>query len=221
VVEGVAKKVEQGQTPRQGAINAMTELLGPIIGITLVLMAVFLPASFIAGITGQMYRQFALVIAATALISGINAVTLKPTQAAQFITPKLPGAKKWWFFIKFDQVFEKISAWYAGLMRHLMNNRKMTSMFGLVLIVGAIVGLIRLPTGFIPNEDQGYLVVAVQLPDAASLTRTQAGMAKVVSAVEKVPGVKQVVSIGGVNALNKSILSDSDIFPNYSTAIQN
>ncbi|MDO9025565.1 efflux RND transporter permease subunit, partial [Zwartia sp.] len=99
VVEGVAKKVELGQTPRQGAINAMTELLGPIIGITLVLMAVFLPASFIAGITGQMYRQFALVIAATALISGINAVTLKPTQAAQFITPKLPGAKKNWFFV--------------------------------------------------------------------------------------------------------------------------
>ncbi len=204
VVEGVAKKVELGQTPRQGAINAMTELLGPIIGITLVLMAVFLPASFIAGITGQMYRQFALVIAATALISGINAVTLKPTQAAQFITPKLPGAKKNWFFVKFDQVFEKISAWYARLMHHLMDNRKITSLVGLVLIVGAIVGLIRLPTGFIPNEDQGYLVVSVQLPDAAALSRTQAGMAKVVTAIEKVPGVQQVVSIGGVNALSNN-----------------
>lgn len=204
VVEGVAKKVELGQTPRQGAISAMNELLGPIIGITLVLMAVFLPASFIAGITGQMYRQFALVIAATALISGINAVTLKPTQAAQFITPKLPGAKKNWFFVKFDQVFERISAWYANLMHHLMANRKVTSLVGLVLIVGAIIGLIRLPTGFIPNEDQGYLVVSVQLPDAASLSRTQAGMQKVVAAIEKVPGVQQVVSIGGVNALSNN-----------------
>lgn len=204
VVEGVAKKVELGQTPRQGAINAMTELLGPIIGITLVLMAVFLPASFIAGITGQMYRQFALVIAATALISGINAVTLKPTQAAQFITPKLPGAKKNWFFVKFDQVFEKISDWYAHLMQGLMAHRKLTSLVGLALIVGAIAGLIRLPTGFIPNEDQGYLVVSVQLPDAAALSRTQAGMAKVVTAIEKVPGVQQVVSIGGVNALSNN-----------------
>lgn len=204
VVEGVAKKVELGQTPRQGAISAMNELLGPIIGITLVLMAVFLPASFIAGITGQMYRQFALVIAATALISGINAVTLKPTQAAQFITPKLPGAKKNWFFVKFDQVFERISDWYANLMHNLMDNRKITSLVGIVLIIGAIIGLIRLPTGFIPNEDQGYLVVSVQLPDAASLTRTQAGMAKVVTAIEKVPGVQQVVSIGGVNALSNN-----------------
>lgn len=204
VVEGVAKKVELGQTPRQGAISAMNELLGPIIGITLVLMAVFLPASFIAGITGQMYRQFALVIAATALISGINAVTLKPTQAAQFITPKLPGAKKNWFFVKFDRVFERISDWYANLMHHLMDNRKITSLVGIVLIIGAIIGLIRLPTGFIPNEDQGYLVVSVQLPDAASLTRTQAGMAKVVTAIEKVPGVQQVVSIGGVNALSNN-----------------
>ena len=204
VVEGVAKKVELGQTPRQGAISAMNELLGPIIGITLVLMAVFLPASFIAGITGQMYRQFALVIAATALISGINAVTLKPTQAAQFITPKLPGAKKNWFFVKFDQVFERISDWYANLMHHLMDNRKITSLVGIVLIIGAIIGLTRLPTGFIPNEDQGYRVVSVQLPDAASLTRTQAGMAKVVTAIEKVPGVQQVVSIGGVNALSNN-----------------
>jgi HAE1 family hydrophobic/amphiphilic exporter-1 len=204
VVEGVAKKVEHGQTPRQGAINAMNELLGPIIGITLVLMAVFLPASFIAGITGQMYRQFALVIAATALISGINAVTLKPTQAAQFITPKLPNAKKNWFFAKFDYYFEKISSWYAGLMHVLMAHRKTTSVFGGLLIIGAIIGLIRLPTGFIPNEDQGYLIVSVQLPDASALERTQSGMGMVVKQLEKVPGVDRVVSIGGVNALSNN-----------------
>ena len=204
VVEGVAKKVEHGETPRQAAINAMNELLGPIIGITLVLMAVFLPASFIAGITGQMYRQFALVIAATALISGINAVTLKPTQAAQFITPKEPNAKKNWFFAKFDYYFEKISTWYAGLMHVLMAHRKITSLVGGLLIVAAIVGLIRLPTGFIPNEDQGYLVVSVQLPDASALERTQAGMALGVKQLEKVPGVDRVVSIGGVNALSNN-----------------
>jgi len=204
VVEGVAKKVEHGQTPREGAINAMTELMGPIIGITLVLMAVFLPASFIAGITGQMYRQFALVIAATALISGINAVTLKPTQAAQFIRIKPANEKKNWFFAGFDRYFEKISNWYAHLLQGLMNNRKTASVVGGLLIIGAIIGLIKLPTGFIPNEDQGYLVVATSLPDASSLERTQLGMQQVVSAIEKVPGVDRIVSIGGVNALNNN-----------------
>jgi HAE1 family hydrophobic/amphiphilic exporter-1 len=204
VVEGVAKKVEHGQTPREGAISAMTELMGPIIGITLVLMAVFLPASFIAGITGQMYRQFALVIAATALISGINAVTLKPTQAAQFIRIKPANEKKGWFFAGFDRYFEKISNWYAHLLQGLMNNRKTASVVGGLLIIGAIVGLIKLPTGFIPNEDQGYLIVATSLPDAASLERTQLGMQQVVGAIEKIPGVDRIVSIGGVNALNNN-----------------
>ena len=194
VVEGVAKKVEHGQTPREG----------PIIGITLVLMAVFLPASFIAGITGQMYRQFALVIAATALISGINAVTLKPTQAAQFIRINPVDEKKNWFFAGFDRYFEKLSNWYAGILQGLMNNRKTASVVGGLLIIGAIIGLIKLPTGFIPNEDQGYLVVATQLPDASSLERTQLGMQLVVNAIEKVPGVDRIVSIGGVNALNNN-----------------
>lgn len=204
VVEGVAKKVEHGETPRQGAINAMTELMGPIIGITLVLMAVFLPASFIAGITGQMYRQFALVIASTALISGINAVTLKPTQAAQFITPKDPNAKKNWFYLKFDFYFEKISNWYAGIMHHLMNHRKVAVTVGGLLIIGSIIGLVLTPTGFIPNEDQGYLIVSSQLPDAASVQRTQDGMNKVAEIIKAVPGVDHVVSIGGVNALSNN-----------------
>ena len=204
VVEGVAKKVEHGETPRQGAIDAMTELMGPIIGITLVLMAVFLPASFIAGITGQMYRQFALVIAATALISGINAVTLKPTQAAQFITPKVPNAKKNWFFTKFDFYFEKISSKYAGFMHGLMSHRKVTTLVGALLIIGAIVGLVFTPTGFIPNEDQGYLVVSTQLPDASSLQRTEQGMKQVAQVIKDVPGVENVVSIGGVNALSNN-----------------
>ena len=205
VVEGVAKKVEHGETPHDAAVNAMTELMGPIIGITLVLMAVFLPASFISGITGQMYRQFALVIAATALISGINAVTLKPTQAATFIKPKPLGVvKKNWFFKKFDQGFEKISNSYAGLMQILMNHRKISMTVGFALIAFAIYGLVKVPTGFIPNEDQGYLVVSVQLPNASSLQRTTETMANVAKIIETVPGVQKVVSVGGINALNNS-----------------
>ena len=112
VVEAVSKKVEEGEDPKQGAIDAMTQLMGPIIGITLVLMAVFVPASFISGVTGQMYRQFALVIAATALISGINAITLKPTQAATYLRPVDPNAVKNKFYQKFDQYFDRLSNWY-------------------------------------------------------------------------------------------------------------
>ena len=204
VVEGVAKKVERGDTPRQGAINAMTELMGPIIGITLVLMAVFLPASFIAGITGQMYRQFALVIAATALISGINAITLKPTQSAQFITPKDLNAKKNFLYEKFDVYFERLSTRYSRLMHYLMDRRFSSACIGAVIIVISMVGLAMLPTGFIPNEDQGYLVVSAQLPNAASLQRTEASMKEIVATLKKIPGIEQVISIGGVNTLNNN-----------------
>jgi len=204
VVEAVSKKVEHGEDPREGAIDAMTELMGPIIGITLVLMAVFLPASFIAGITGQMYRQFALVIAATALISGINAITLKPTQAASYLKPLDPHAKKNALYLKFDFYFEKLSSWYGHMMEHLMAHRFIAASCGAVLILVSIIGLALVPTGFIPNEDQGYLVVATQLPDASSLERTEVGMKKVVDVIKAVPGVDQVVSIGGVNALNNN-----------------
>ena len=204
VVEAVSKKVEHGEDPREGAIDAMTELMGPIIGITLVLMAVFLPASFIAGITGQMYRQFALVIAATALISGINAITLKPTQAASYLKPLDPHAKKNALYLKFDFYFEKLSSWYGHMMEYLMAHRFIAASCGAVLILVSIIGLALVPTGFIPNEDQGYLVVATQLPDASSLERTEVGMKKVVDVIKAVPGVDQVVSIGGVNALNNN-----------------
>lgn len=204
VVEAVSKKVEQGEDPKQGAIDAMTSLMGPIIGITLVLMAVFIPASFIAGITGQMYRQFALVIAATALISGINAITLKPTQSAQYLRPIDPNAVKNKLYQKFDLYFNRLATWYGHKIEGLMQNRAKASMAGIVIIAASLIGLMFVPTGFIPNEDQGYLVVSTTLPDAASLQRTEEGMKKAVDVIKKVPGVDTVVVIGGINLLNNS-----------------
>ena len=204
VVEAVSKKVEEGEDPKQGAIDAMTALMGPIIGITLVLMAVFIPASFIAGITGQMYRQFALVIAATALISGINAITLKPTQSAQYLKPIDPNAVKNKLYQKFDLYFNRLATWYGHKIEGLMKNRAKASMVGIGIIVASLIGLMFVPTGFIPNEDQGYLVVSTTLPDAASLQRTEEGMKKAVEVIKKVPGVDTVVVIGGINLLNNS-----------------
>ncbi|TDR73917.1 efflux RND transporter permease subunit [Paludibacterium purpuratum] len=202
VVEGVAKYVEAGKTPREAAITAMQELLGPIIGITLVLMSVFLPAAFIPGITGQMYRQFALVIAATALISGINAITLKPTQSVKYVRPHDPAKQKNAFYRAFDRLYFPLEARYARLIERLMAARKISALVALALIVLAIVGLALLPTGFIPTEDQGYLLVAVQLPDAASIQRTEKALGEVDRIARALPGVEHVITIGGISPLD-------------------
>lgn len=204
VVEGVAKHVEAGFAPRAAAIQAMSELMGPIVGITLVLMSVFLPAAFIPGITGQMYRQFALVIAATALISGINALTLKHTQAARFVRAHAASARKNAFFRAFDAIYEPIERRYAGFIRGLVSHSRLVAVFGLAVIALAGWGLVKLPTGFIPTEDQGYLLVAVQLPDAASLERTTRTLDRVVQISRATPGVAHAIAVSGISALDSN-----------------
>ena len=202
VVEGVSQHIERGQTPHDASIAAMRELLGPIIGITLVLMAVFLPAAFLPGITGQMYRQFALVIAATALISAINAATLKPTQCALWLKPLDPHKRKNWFYRGFDRIYEPIERAYLRLIRRMVERSGLMAMVAGVLIIGSVLALTRIPTSFIPIEDQGYLLVAAQLPDAASLERTQAVLDRITDVALKVPGVEHAITVGGVSALD-------------------
>ena len=120
VVENAAHNIEQGMSGHDAAIQAMNELLGPIIGITLVLMSVFLPAAFLRGLTGRMYAQFALVIAATALISAINAVTLKPTQSALWLRPPVPPERRNAFYRGFNSVYARIERGYAGLIGRMV-----------------------------------------------------------------------------------------------------
>ena len=196
VVEGVAQHVERGQTPKQGSIDAMKELMGPIIGITLVLMSVFLPPAFMPGITGQMYRQFALVIAATALISAVNALTLKPTQCALWLRARDPNRKKNWFFRGFNAVYEPLERWYTGVIRFMVARSGRMALIALVLIGVAGWGLTKVPTGFIPTEDQGYLMVAVQMPDGASLERAQNVMNEVSRIGLAIPGAAHAIAIG-------------------------
>ena len=202
VVEGVTQYIERGQPPKEAAINAMRGLFGPIIGITLVLMSVFLPSAFMPGITGQMYRQFALVIAATALISAANAVTLKPTQCATWLRRPDPNAKKNFFYRGFNAAYSRLEAWYLRIVRRMVNRSGLMTVIVVVLIVVAGWGFTRVPTGFIPTEDQGYVLVAVQLPNAASLARTQRAMAKVRDIILQTPGVAHAISIGGVSPLD-------------------
>ncbi len=196
VVEGVSQHVERGQTPKQGAIDAMKELMGPIIGITLVLMSVFLPPAFMPGITGQMYRQFALVIAATALISAVNALTLKPTQCALWLRPRDPRAKKAVFFRWFNAVYEPVERAYVRVIRFMVERSRRMAAVALVLIGLAGWGLTRVPTGFLPTEDQGYVMIAVQMPDGASLERTRKVMDEISKIGLDTPGAAHAIAIG-------------------------
>ena len=196
VVEGVSQHVERGQSPKQASIDAMRELFGPIIGITLVLMSVFLPPAFMPGITGQMYRQFALVIAATALISAINAVTLKPTQCALWLRATEPNRRRNIFFRGFNSIYDRVEGLYLRVIRAMVQRSRLMVLVALALVALAGWGLTKIPTGFIPAEDQGYLMVAVQAPDAASLARTEKMMDEIARIGLQTPGVERAIAIG-------------------------
>ncbi len=202
VVEGAAQHIERGLSARDAAVAAMRELFGPIIGITLVLMAVFVPAAFLPGLTGRMYAQFALVIAATALISAVNAATLKPTQCALWLRRPVPAARRNLVFRGFNRAYAPLERGYAGLIARITGHAGAVVLLGCVLAGLAVWGIVRLPTAFIPTEDQGYLVASVQLPDGASLERTQAALAETARRARAIPGVDQVIEIAGISALD-------------------
>ncbi|MDE2580054.1 MAG: efflux RND transporter permease subunit [Rhodospirillales bacterium] len=202
VVEGAAHYVERGLTPHDAAVRAMSELFGPIIGITLVLMSVFVPAAFLPGLTGQMYAQFALVIAATALISAVNAATLKPTQCALWLRPPRPPDQRNILFRGFNRAYAPLERGYARLIGSMTSHAGLMAIGALVLVGIGVWGIARLPTAFIPTEDQGYLVVTLQLPDGASLERTEAALGKVGQIAQAIPGVDHVVEISGMSPLD-------------------
>ena len=202
VVEGTVQHIERGKTPRQASIEAMRELFGPILGVTLVLMSVFIPPAFMPGITGQMYRQFALVIAATALISAVNAATLKPTQCALWLRSQDPARRRNALFRGFNKVYARLEGFYLRQIHRIVARAGAASALGLVLIALAGWGLTRIPTGFIPTEDQGYAMVIVQLPDGASLERTEQVMEKLARLCAQHPAVARTISIGGLSPLD-------------------
>jgi hydrophobic/amphiphilic exporter-1 (mainly G- bacteria), HAE1 family len=202
VVEGTVQHLERGKTPKQASIDAMRELIGPILGVTLVLMSVFVPPAFMPGITGQMYRQFALVIAATALISAINAATLKPTQCALWLRAPDRNRRKNFFFRGFNAVYERVEKFYVHQIRRMVQRSGQMAVIGLILIALAGWGLTRIPTGFIPTEDQGYAIITVQLPDGASLERTEQVMAGLAKLCKENPAVERTIAIGGISPLD-------------------
>ncbi|MFC5756017.1 efflux RND transporter permease subunit [Rhizobium sp. GCM10022189] len=204
IVEGVARHIEAGMSGRQAAEKAMDELLGPVIGITLVLMAVFIPAAFLPGLTGQLYRQFALVIAATALISAINAVTLKPTQCALWLRTPVPPEKRNFVYRGFNRIYDWGERGYVRLIGAMTRHATIMVALALALMGVAVWGLTRVPTAFLPIEDQGYVLIGAQLPDGASKERTDAVMADVGKIAQATPGVDQVLTISGISVLDNN-----------------
>jgi hydrophobic/amphiphilic exporter-1 (mainly G- bacteria), HAE1 family len=202
IVEGVSRYVEQGVPGREAAGRAMDELIGPVVGITLVLMAVFIPAAFLPGLTGQLYRQFALVIAATAFISAINAVTLKPTQSALWLRPPTPPDRRNFFYRGFNAVYGRVERGYVWLIGAMTRRGGAMAVLALLLVGVAVWGLTRVPTAFLPDEDQGYLIVSAQLPDGASKDRTDAVMQQISKIAKTIPGVDQVITVSGVSILD-------------------
>jgi HAE1 family hydrophobic/amphiphilic exporter-1 len=207
IVENSSHYIEKGLTPHDAAIKAMSEMTGPVIGITLVLTAVFLPAAFMPGITGQLFRQFALVIASTAVISALNALTLKPTQCALWLRPRDPNKQLNAFYRGFNRVYGVVEEAYTRLVRWMVQRPGLMALVFLVIIgLGGLLFALH-PTGFLPTEDQGYAIIVARLPDAASQPRVKAVSKKVDAILKKTPGVASWVTIGGFSMLDAANIS--------------
>ncbi len=201
VVEGASYHIEKGMTPREATIRAMSELTGPIMGITLALVSVFLPAAFFPGITGQIFRQFALVIAATAVISAINALTLKPVQCAFWLKPR--GNKQPnWFYRGFNKVFQWMSDLYMILVSNMVKRPLMMLIVFAIIIAISFWQFLSRPTGFLPTEDQGFGVLFCRLPEGSSLPRNREVADKINAILKRIPGVSAWVTIGGYSFLD-------------------
>ena len=205
VVENTSHYLEQGMGPREAVIKAMSELSGPIVGVTLVLTAVFLPASFIPGITGQLFRQFALVIASTTILSAVIALTLSPAQCRLILRPpqeRKQGKVARIFFGGFNKGFQAFENAYIGVVRRMVSYPKISVLVFVATIGVTGWGFANHPTGFLPDEDQGYAIVFASLPEGAAQPRVKAVAARVDEIVKKIPGVAQTVTIGGLSLID-------------------
>ncbi|MFM8552125.1 MAG: efflux RND transporter permease subunit, partial [Nitrospiraceae bacterium] len=197
VVENVERHMAEGLPPKAAARKAMEEVIGPVIAIVLVLCAVFLPVAFLGGIVGQMYRQFAVTIALSVILSGFVALTLSPALCALLLKPS-HGQRRGLFGL-FNRLFDGMQAGYAGAVG-LVVRRSLLSGLVFLLLIGATVQLFRtVPLGFVPDEDQGYFIVVVSLPEGASKQRTDAVLARIERYFLAQPAVANLVTLDGQN----------------------
>jgi HAE1 family hydrophobic/amphiphilic exporter-1 len=215
VVEAVEHHIDEGMTPVDATYKAMEEVSGPVVAIALILAAVFIPTAAIPGITGRLYQQFAITIAISVLISAFNALTLSPALASLLLKPRDEKRKKSLLgraFELFNRFFGRTTDSFVNTSNVLLHK----SGFSMLLLIGvgalAVLFGSRLPTGFIPTEDQGYAFVALQLPDASSLQRTDAAALKVSDALMKTPGIGSVIQVNGFSLLTQTQSTNTAFF---------
>ena len=203
VVEAVEHHIDEGMTPRDATLKAMEEVGGPVVAIAIILAAVFIPTAFIPGITGRLYQQFALTIAISVIISAFNALSLSPALCALLLRPKQKtrgplGAFYGWF----NRVFGRATEGYVGISRHLIRKSVVSFIILGLFAVAALWFGKRLPSSFLPEEDQGYVYVGLQLPNASSLQRTSEVARKVEDVLKNTPGVKSYTAVIGFSLLS-------------------
>jgi hydrophobe/amphiphile efflux-1 (HAE1) family protein len=210
VVENVERNIADGLKPREATIKAMGEVSGAVIAVALVLCAVFVPTAFMSGITGQFYRQFALTIAVSTVISAFNSLTLSPALCALLLQPhgqkhdlftRFLDVTLGWFFGLFNKAFTWSSNFYAGIVRRFLRFSALVMVVYLGLVWLAYGTFKVVPTGFIPSQDMGYLICVVQLPDGSSFERTDAVVKRVDEIAQKIPGVAHTFAISGYSSV--------------------
>ncbi len=203
VIESVSRLMEEeGLSARDAAIKTMHQVTGPCIATTLVLLAMFVPVCFLSGITGVMYRQFGITISVAVSFSTLNALTLSPAICSLILKPVDPNRKKIIFFRWFDSMFEWTTVKYGAVVKSLVRKSILVIMLYAAMGFGAVELFKALPTGFVPDEDQGTFFVNIQLPDGASLERTEEMIGRLSEAVKDIPEVRDYMFVSGFNLIN-------------------
>jgi len=212
VVEAVQVNLAKGMNSKEATIHAMKEVTAPVIATTLVLVAVFIPVASMGGITGRLYQQFAITVAVSVVFSSLNALTLSPALCSLLLKePKPMKGPLGWFFKKFNAGFDRTSVAYMKFTNILIRKLKRGVVFIVVLTASIVVIGKFVPGGFVPEEDQGYIYVNMQLPDAASLQRSDAVMAKIEGILDQFEEVQYVTAVAGFNLLSGSMSTNSGV----------
>lgn len=209
IVENSYRLIETGKYPTVKAAveEAMKEVSGAVVGIVLVLLAVFIPTAFIGGITGELYKQFALTIAISTVISGFNALTLSPALCALFLKPKKPT--RFFLFKAFNRFFDRTNNGYTWVITHFMHKSLMTFIVFVILSALAFWGFLRWPRTFLPEEDQGYFIAFMQLTDGASSSQTSAALQKASDILNRMDGVETYLTINGFSMMSSANSSNA------------
>ena len=209
VVENCTRLIdEDGMEPKAAAKKAMIEVSGPVIATTLVLLSVFIPTTFMVGITGQLFKQFAVTISIATIFSSINALTLSPALCGILLRPSNTGERKG-FFGWFNRTLDATKTGYLKIVNQALRKSMIGLLLFIILAAAAFVGMSNLPGGFVPQEDEGYCMINVQLPEAASLERTQAFLDQVNEIIGETPGLRDYMTISGYSILEGAAIPNA------------